>query len=603
MLIDAYIRVSQVGGRSGPKFISPSLQLERITRWAHLHGATIATVHEELDQSGARADRPLLLAALERVESGETEGIVVARMDRFGRSLLDSLAAIERIDKAGGTFASVDDGLDLTTDTGRLVLRIMLSLAEWELDRIRRNWRDSRRRAVERGIHVASNPPTGYKKGSDGRLVPDPLRAKWITQAFHRRADGESYRDVALWLEANHVPTATGSPSWCHTGLLNILRNRVYLGEARHGEFVRPESHPPLIDPGTFYRAQNPLLPTRGHIRRHELLTGLVRCASCRMSLYTSTAVKGTTSYSCKPDHAAGRCPATAHVKGETLEAFVQAEMRRRLSRSARPAAAALKLAKHKHDQAKAALARYRDNHRVEATLGPERFAAGIQSRMFVLERAGLELAAVERRERQSRPDRRTWDAMTKAERRVVLREEIDCIFVARASRVPIADRVFICWRGEAPLDLPRRGRIAQPLRAFDPDSCQGGAARRARPAAFDRWTEDRLRGELQALLAGAVLFPGIEWFREQGQFPLYHQVQLQGGPKRWAGELNLPLRMARARCAWNDELIEAELAELLQGRGTMPTCTELRRIGRGALWGAMQRHHGVGYWCRQFDV
>ena len=74
---------------------------------------------------------------MRRVEAGETGGIVVVKLDRFGRTLVDSLALIARIEAAGGTFASVQDGFDLSTDTGRLVLRIMLSLAEWELDRIR----------------------------------------------------------------------------------------------------------------------------------------------------------------------------------------------------------------------------------------------------------------------------------------------------------------------------------------------------------------------------------------------------------------------------------------------------------------------------------
>src|SRR5215210_6108441 len=133
VLLDGYVRVSQVGKRGGTSFISPQLQRERIERWCALHDATVATVHVELDESGANPHRRLLRLALDRIERGETSGIVVARMDRFGRSLLDALAAIERIDKAGGTFVSVDDGLDLTTSTGRLVLRLMLSLAEFEL--------------------------------------------------------------------------------------------------------------------------------------------------------------------------------------------------------------------------------------------------------------------------------------------------------------------------------------------------------------------------------------------------------------------------------------------------------------------------------------
>jgi DNA invertase Pin-like site-specific DNA recombinase len=75
---------------------------------------------EELDQSGARDDRPKLATAIARVEAGQSGGLVVSELDRFGRSLVDGLAAIERIQAAGGTFVSVNNGFDLSTDNGRL---------------------------------------------------------------------------------------------------------------------------------------------------------------------------------------------------------------------------------------------------------------------------------------------------------------------------------------------------------------------------------------------------------------------------------------------------------------------------------------------------
>ena len=106
---------------------SPQSQQDRIRSWATHNGYEVARVHVEPDQSGAKADRPKLVEALTRIEHRETDGIVVGRLDRPGRSLVDGLAFIERIQRAGGTFASVNDGFDLTTDTGRLVLPIMLS--------------------------------------------------------------------------------------------------------------------------------------------------------------------------------------------------------------------------------------------------------------------------------------------------------------------------------------------------------------------------------------------------------------------------------------------------------------------------------------------
>src|SRR5215217_1111371 len=107
MVIDGYVRVSQVGARSGERFISSSLQREQIEHWVMARGYVLGELFEELDESGARGDRPLLEEAIARIERGDSQGIVVAKIDRFGRSLANGLAAIERITRAGGVFAAV----------------------------------------------------------------------------------------------------------------------------------------------------------------------------------------------------------------------------------------------------------------------------------------------------------------------------------------------------------------------------------------------------------------------------------------------------------------------------------------------------------------
>src|SRR3954454_19057542 len=106
MRLDGYIRVSQVRGREGDSFISPAQQRDKITAWIEAYGHELAAVHEELDESGARRDRPKLLEALERVERGDTHGIVVAKLDRLGRTLIDGVQYIQRIQDAGGVFVS-----------------------------------------------------------------------------------------------------------------------------------------------------------------------------------------------------------------------------------------------------------------------------------------------------------------------------------------------------------------------------------------------------------------------------------------------------------------------------------------------------------------
>ena len=125
MQLDAYIRVSRVAGRHGARFISPSVQREQIEHWALAHQVKLGKVFVELDESGGRPDRPLFMRTLDRVERGASGGVVVAKLDRFGRSVRHGLNAIARIEAAGGAFISVSDGLDLRTPTGKFMLREM----------------------------------------------------------------------------------------------------------------------------------------------------------------------------------------------------------------------------------------------------------------------------------------------------------------------------------------------------------------------------------------------------------------------------------------------------------------------------------------------
>src|SRR6516164_6790631 len=170
---DGYVRVSRRAGREGESFISPEVQRQKIAGWAELHGVEIVAWWEEIDQSGARLERPLFQEALARCERGETGGIVVARLDRFARSAVDALESIKRLNAAGARLVSVEDNFDGSTPMGRFAIGILSLIAELELERIRENWTTAAREAVARGVHISARPPTGYRRDESGRLHVD----------------------------------------------------------------------------------------------------------------------------------------------------------------------------------------------------------------------------------------------------------------------------------------------------------------------------------------------------------------------------------------------------------------------------------------------
>jgi DNA invertase Pin-like site-specific DNA recombinase len=326
LCVDGYVRVSQVGKRKGERFISPAVQRELIESWAAMRGARVLEVFEELNESGGREDRPLLERALGRVESGISQGIVVSKVDRFGRSLISGLAAIERVQVSGGIVVSVQDGLDTSTGPGRLVLRILLSLAEWESERIGAAWEQAHARAIKRGVYGGPGAPLGYRRARSGRLRPDPMTAAMVAEVFRRRADGETGAALARWLEAQGARTLRGNVGWTSQTLARLLHNRVYLGEIRYGSHVNEHAHPALVDAATWEAAQHPRRAVVSRRRDQAQLAQLVRCAGCSlvMSPCWHPRREAWLAYICQRHSAAGRCPAPALIGATYLEAYVE---------------------------------------------------------------------------------------------------------------------------------------------------------------------------------------------------------------------------------------------------------------------------------------
>jgi DNA invertase Pin-like site-specific DNA recombinase len=606
VLVDGYVRVSNVRGRSGERFISPSVQREQIEGWAKLHGAQIGEIHEELDESGARTDRPLLLRALDRVETGESNGIVVAKLDRFGRSLLDGLSSIERIEAAGGTFVSVQDGLDLGTPTGKFVLRIMFSMAEWELDRVRDNWDTARMRAIARGAYLTS-VPVGYRRGKATCLQVDLEAAPTIRELFRRRAGGESISALTRFLDASSLKTARGNDYWVPNTVRRLLHNRTYLGESRHGTFVNPNAHEPLIDAALFQEAQFPVRAVKPGVRTP--LAGLVRCASCRMAMHqTRGRLYGATIrlYRCPGKSSQGPCPARAVIKADQLEPLLDEHffylLRRRNNGAAVKRTASCQRAVK---EAEADLAAYRDNPRLLRTLGEERFQDGLQFRVKRVEKSLLELAAVRRTAEEHGLGNPTeleteWKKMSTEQRRERLDRLIDCVFVCGQGG-STTERVHVCLRGEEPVDLPTRGgRRGDGVRGFDWPQRKRPANRLREPR---RWSEPRIHAELVGFLSGRKDWPAYDEFHAAGHARLWHQMMRYGGPWYWVRKLEVKVLPRYLVPSWNDERLRDALRPFVRRFDYWPTGGDFKAAGLIALYKALHSHGGVIRWAGEFNL
>jgi Recombinase len=198
------------------------------------------------------------------------------------------------------------------------VLRIMLAMAEWQLDRLRSSWDIASERAIARGAYVGAPVPTGYRKLRSGRLRPDPHVAALITERFSRRAAGESLAVLERRLEDEAVPTIYGNPVWLPASVRALVAKRVDVGEVRYGRSVREHAHRALTDEAIWQAAQQPPVARQPPGAHTALLGGLVRCTSCGMRMHLRGHRRGYEYHSCQRRCSAGHCVGPDLHRGDT---------------------------------------------------------------------------------------------------------------------------------------------------------------------------------------------------------------------------------------------------------------------------------------------
>ncbi len=470
--LDAYIRVSKVAGRSGESFISPEVQRAQIERWAQAHGYELTWHEPELDVSGGTMRRPVFDQIVQRIRAGETDGVIVAKLDRFARTLVGALSILEEFERHGAVLVSVTENIDLSTPMGKAFMRILLVFAELERDRISENWDTATNSAIARGVHVAKFTPIGYDKGPDKRLVPN-ADAPAIREAFLMRGAHQTRTEIARKLDELAPRPKDGR--WTTSNVERIIKNRVYLGEAYRGDAVNPNAHEPIVSLGEWQAANQAPVRAAQRGKTPNLLGGIVRCAGCRYLLAPQVYGWGrrnpTRAYRCRSIHSAGECPEPANIPRDDLDDYVERVWREQMQDQAlavKHDTRTLQAAAEQLQAAEDELAAFASDTTARRLLGSG-YHAALETRSTALDSARLALQQAS----AVAPDAQTietYDELPIEERKRILSSSIDAVIVKRAeARTPIEQRVTILWRGEGPEDLPRRGRDNGPVRPYAP--------------------------------------------------------------------------------------------------------------------------------------
>jgi site-specific DNA recombinase len=304
-----YLRVStkeqaERGGRD--EGFSIPAQREANTRKAASLNAVIIAEFTDAGESGtSAARRPELQKMLAYVREHRVDYCIVHKLDRLARSRADDVAIHFALTQAGVTLVSVSENID-ETPSGMLMHGIMSSIAEFYSRNLAN---EVTKGMVQKAIlgGTVTRAPLGYKNihltdelGRINRTVQvDPERARLITWAFYRYAEGDCSLSILLEQLTARGLTTRPTPKWparplTITTLHKLLHNPYYKGQVHYKGVCYDGAHEPLVDPGTWQQVQDLLAANNiaGTHQRTNLhyLRGSVYCGTCGSRLMLTTA-------------------------------------------------------------------------------------------------------------------------------------------------------------------------------------------------------------------------------------------------------------------------------------------------------------------------
>ncbi|MFM6831467.1 MAG: recombinase family protein [Novosphingobium sp.] len=214
--------------------------------------------------SGGTMDRPAMQRLLADVRENKVDVIVVYKVDRLTRRLIDFAKIVEVLDEAGASFVSVTQAFNTTNSMGRLTLNVLLSFAQFEREVTGERIRDKIAASKRKGMWMGGPVPIGYDV-IDRKLMINPAEAEMVRLIFTQYLDTPSIECLAEDLKRRGVRSKQritrggrlfGGAPFRPGGLRHILGNHIYLGEINHKGQVYPGEHEAIIDHALWNKVQ-----------------------------------------------------------------------------------------------------------------------------------------------------------------------------------------------------------------------------------------------------------------------------------------------------------------------------------------------------------
>lgn len=301
-------------------------------RLADQRGWSIVDTITDNDMSASSGKpRPGYQRLLRMMRAGAVDVVVVWHVDRLTRRLVDLEEVISVCESTGVRLATVTGDLDLSTDAGRLVARILASVARGEVERKGARQRLANHQRAKSGQMGWVRRPFGYDRDANGRIVVVEDEAAGIKAAAEIVLNGGTVAAATRMLVDRGLPTTQGG-AWSVTSLRRILLSPRNIGRVSYlGADMGAGDWPPILDAHTYDRLREVLRDVsrrkqQGTERKH-LLSGLALCGRCGATMYATGLTNGKgkyTAYRCT------KCTISRNIKH--VDELVTAVMVARLS-------------------------------------------------------------------------------------------------------------------------------------------------------------------------------------------------------------------------------------------------------------------------------
>ncbi len=286
--------------------------------------------------SGGSLERPALKRLMADIDAGKVNVVVVYKLDRLTRSLMDFAKMVEAFDRRQVTFVSVTQSFNTTTSMGRLTLNVLLSFAQFEREIAAERIRDKFAASKRRGIWMGGHLPLGYEV-QNRKLLIVPDEAETVRFIFKQCSEGASVTLMIQTLAEMGAKGKNGNPM--DKGYIyRILSNRIYLGEIIMGQESFPGEHAAIIDRAIWDKVHLALAAntvqqrSASRVQTSAILKGIVQCRHCNRAMSPSFTRKNGRLYryyTCQTAQKNGyaSCPTRTVSAGE-IEAVVIGQVR-----------------------------------------------------------------------------------------------------------------------------------------------------------------------------------------------------------------------------------------------------------------------------------